>query len=170
MKKITIEAPEGKVIDEKILNEENRIVFIDKEKRLPESWEEYISSLNPEKKIGGVLENKYLLSSYADKGAAHKCSNSIPSSLECAFNTREERDAVYALSQLCQLRDVYNDGWKPNWENPDEPKFSIYFYSNTPTTSFSWSSQRVLHFKTKKLRDLFLENFKDLIEIAKPLL
>ena len=34
----------------------------------------------------------------------------------------------------------------------------------------TYRAQSVLHFKTKKLRDKFLENFRDLIEIAKPLL
>ena len=82
---------------------------------------------------------------------------------------RRYAEAMLALCQLIQLRDCYNEGWQPNWENISI-KYKIEFYSNEPVTRTGSSSHRILTFKTEKLRDKFLKNFKDLIEIAKPLL
>ena len=75
-----------------------------------------------------------------------------------------------ALAQLCQLRDRYNDGWKPNWEYKGEMKYCIEFFKERISKENYYSIRKVLCFKTPELRDEFLENFKDLIEIAKPLL
>ena len=85
------------------------------------------------------------------------------------FPTKEEAEACLALSQLCQWRDKYNEGWRPNWDESSD-KYVIYIYRNIiMSTEFSFASQ-VLTFKTEKIRDKFLEDFRDLIEIAKPLL
>lgn len=85
------------------------------------------------------------------------------------FPTKEEAEACLALSQLCQWRDKYNEGWRPDWERTSD-KYCILFNENRLSKcAFSFSSQ-VLSFKTEKIRDKFLEDFKDLIEIAKPLL
>ena len=86
-----------------------------------------------------------------------------------SFKTKEEAEACIALAQLCQLRDRYNDGWKPNW-NKETDKYTIIYSSDKIDTSFSVYSQRILSFKTVELRDKFLENFRGLIETAKPLL
>ena len=85
------------------------------------------------------------------------------------FPTKEEAEACLALAQLCQLRDRYNDGWKPNWIDGTE-KHSIYFYSDEIYSSYIYQTQKILTFKTRKLRDQVLENFRGLIETAKPLL
>lgn len=83
--------------------------------------------------------------------------------------SKEEAEAALALSQLCQLRDYYNDGWKPSWEE-DNYKYSIHIFNNNIEKISARSDQRLLSFKSKEIRDKFLENHIDLIEIAKPLL
>ena len=74
-----------------------------------------------------------------------------------------------ALAQLCQLRDVYNEGWKPDYKD-DNVKYLLYYWNDIITKSHTTGASNLLVFKTKELRDKFLENFEDLIWIARPLL
>lgn len=74
-----------------------------------------------------------------------------------------------ALRKLEILRDIYNDGWKADWENFQD-KYIILIDSNIIDTSAFHSNQRFLHFRTPELRDEFLRNFAGLIEEARELL
>ena len=86
------------------------------------------------------------------------------------FPNREEAEACLALAQLCQLRDRYNDGWKPDWKNEKELKYVIeIFWDNIVKREYE-CRYKVLAFKTEELRDEFLKNFRELIWIAKLLL
>jgi hypothetical protein len=89
------------------------------------------------------------------------------------FPTEAEAEACLALSQLCQLRDAYNGeplaNWC-NWNDSTQMKYVIFFNNNRIARASWYNSHNVLSFKTAELRDTFLENFKDLIEQAKPLL
>ena len=85
------------------------------------------------------------------------------------FPTKEEAEACIALAQLCQLRDRYNDGWKPNHRD-GSCKFYVYFHGDNITTNNSITVHRVLTFKTLELAHLFMLNFEALLKIAKPLL
>jgi hypothetical protein len=88
---------------------------------------------------------------------------------ENVFPTEEETKACLALSQLCQWRDKYNRGWKPDWESLED-KYCLYIHKNNINPSMYFHAQQVLSFRTEEIRDKFLEDFRDLIEIAKPLL
>jgi hypothetical protein len=85
------------------------------------------------------------------------------------FPSKEEAEASIALSQLCQWRDKYNEGWKANWYNYTN-KYCIYFYKNEADVNLYESRNTVLSFKSAEIRDKFLNDFKNLIEIAMPLL
>lgn len=89
---------------------------------------------------------------------------------KCTWPNKQYAEAALALCQLVQLRDCYNDGWMPDWTDRTSDKFAIYFNANKVETTVNGATQRVLAFETAKLRDKFLENFRNLIEIAKPLL
>ena len=123
---------------------------------LPQRWEDL-------KTINGFY--------VANLSSIYKAKNNIPSIESCrnVFPTKEEAEACLALSQLCQLRDKYNDGWKPDWTKYSR-KFTIFIYGDEANKGDVNGAKSVLAFKTKELRDKFLDNFKDLIEIAKPLL
>lgn len=86
------------------------------------------------------------------------------------FNIPTEiKDAQVAMEMLFLLREVYRDGWKPNWEDGNQ-KYVIFMHDNKiDKNSFQWTSQ-FLSFQTPEIRDEFLENFRDLIETAKPLM
>ena len=74
-----------------------------------------------------------------------------------------------ALRKLELLRDCYNGGWVADWSDGAE-KFNIEYDDNVATIDWSVAYSHFLNFKTAELRDLFLKNFRDIIEIAKPLL
>ena len=152
-KELKIQVPEGYEIDRENSTFE-KIVF--KIKELPKSWEDLMT-------VKG-----YCVSTYSK---IEDCSEEFYTYKENKnlFPTKEEAEACLALAQLCQLRDRYNDGWKPDWKK-DNDKYTIIYSSDKIDTSFSVYSQRILSFKTVELRDKFLENFRDLIETAKPLL
>lgn len=85
------------------------------------------------------------------------------------YPTQELADASEALRRLLFLRDYYNEGWQPDWKN-EEKKFSIEIYEGEFDTFESVECQRVFSFKTEEIRDKFLEEQRELLEIAKPLL
>lgn len=74
-----------------------------------------------------------------------------------------------ALKKLILLRDYYNEGWQPDWED-DEWKYFIEYYRGILSVERTCGNNRVLAFKSKEIRDKFLEEQKELLEIAKPLL
>jgi len=83
--------------------------------------------------------------------------------------TKEQAEASLAMSQLSQLMKVYNDWWTPDYED-SIIKYCIYYYDNSINYNNIISTNHFLIFETEKIRDLFLKNFRDLIEKAKPLL
>ena len=86
------------------------------------------------------------------------------------FATKEQAEASIAMAQLSQLMKVYNDGWEPDWENSSYSKFGIYYNENILKTCSLVNTQCFLSFKDEETAKLFLENFRELIEQAKPLL
>lgn len=152
-KEFKIQVPKGYEIDKEKSTFE-KIVF--KRKELPKSWEDLMT-------VKGYCVSTYSkIEDCSEEFYTYKENKNI-------FPTKEEAEACLALAQLCQLRDRYNDGWKPNWDDGGE-KHCVYFHDNEINSAYTYSSHRVLTFKTQELRDKFLENFKDLIETAKPLL
>jgi hypothetical protein len=124
-------------------------------KELPKSWEEL-------KEFNGfyVHEDSEILE--AD------CITAIMN--KNVFATKKQAEASIALAQLSQLMKVYNDGWVPDWNKEDEYKHCIEFELNMIVYSVSEITSRFLSFKDEETCKLFLENFADLIEKAKPLL
>ena len=150
-----IQVPEGYEIDRENSTFEN-IVFKKVEKELPKSWKD-------------LYEVKGWFVDFQSK-VVTSGSMRTADSVKNRFPTKEEAEACLALAQLCQLRDRYNEGWKPDWEENINEKYSIYFHNEKIYSDYSYNTRHVLSFKTYELRDKFLENFKDLIETAKPLL
>ena len=82
---------------------------------------------------------------------------------------KELAEAVKALLKLLFLRDYYNDGWQPDWKDNSD-KCCIVSRKGKITTVIYYFDFKVLHFKSIRIRDKFLEEQRELIEIAKPLL
>ena len=77
--------------------------------------------------------------------------------------------AFEALVKLIWLRDYYNEGWYPNYYD-NNYKYNIYVMQDRLGKDFAIEESRVLVFRSQKIRDKFLEEQKELLEIAKPLL
>ena len=160
-KEMKIQVPEGYEIDRENSTFEN-IVFKKVENELPKSWEDLYE-------VGGWFVDFH--SDVVTSGSMH-----TGDSVKNRFPTKEEAKACIALAQLCQLGDRYNDGWRPDWENRAQNKFIICIHPDNKIIFDKISanthaiSRHLLTFKTEELRNEFLENFRDLIETAKPLL
>ena len=156
---LTIEPINGKVID--LENSDlsvGKIVFKKKEKELPTKWEDL-------KKLKGYYVN--------DLSEIFNLRNANMTISKNLFPTKAEAEACLALSQLCQLRDAYNGeplaDWC-NWTNSNQKKYCIVIYKGEIYKDDCVNISNILSFKTEKLRYKFIENFKDLILTAKPLL
>jgi hypothetical protein len=124
-------------------------------KQLPKSWEEL-------KKIDG-----YSVSIFS-KIKCFKKTDCFESGKN-TFATKEQAEASIAMAQLSQLMKVYNDGRTENYKN-NSNTYCIYFFDDEVKIELFVHAQCFLSFKNKETAQLFLENFRDLIEQAKPLL
>lgn len=87
------------------------------------------------------------------------------------YTKKENVFCFEALRKLVILRDYYNEGWQPNWDD-DTVKHIIETCCNDEFViePSSTNYPRVLSFKSKKIRNRFFEEQKELLEIARPLL
>lgn len=136
-------------------------VLYKKEKELPKTWSEFC-------RINPIKNGEFFINNYSDIKEMNEgyrdCvidANLLPS--------KEYAKAMLALCKLIQLRDCYNDGWKPDWNN-GVTKYAIVYGSNKAEFVDVLHYNFILNFKTEDLRDAFYHNFKDLIEQAKLLL
>ena len=95
----------------------------------------------------------------------------LPDCLEVP--SEELVDATIALLKLLFLRDYYNEGWQPNLKNKEQRGISVILDSEG--NFFVWGVLKetetyALVFKDEKVAKRFIEEQKELLEIAKPLL
>ena len=123
-------------------------------KQLPKSWEEleYVQGYY-------VSPNSYV-SNY-DNIAANLSKNT--------FATKEQAEASIAMAQLSQLMKVYNDGWEADWSD-NKVKYGIFYDKGIAYVYKGNSVSCFLSFKDEEIAEIFFQNFKELIEQAKPLL
>lgn len=146
--KVEIEIPDGHEIDQ--------ITFKPIVKPLPKTWEELET-------VKGFYIDEYRdVEAYLGNPPSLHNKN--------IFATKEQAEASIALAQLSQLIRVYNNGWEPDWGDKTEKKHAIYFHFDLLQIATIYNSRNFLTFKTTKLAEHFLINFKELILIAKPLL
>jgi len=99
-----------------------------------------------------------------------KVGDIVNNELNCnVFPSKEEAEACLALSQLCQWRNKYNGDWVADWADGETKKYCIIQAVDIMVDTY-YKSRKVLSFKSAEIRDKFLEDFRELIEQAKPLL
>lgn len=146
--------PEGWEIDKV---EGNEIILKESKKELPKTWEECLKEIGRIEYIGSDSDIATLqLPSTNDN-----YKNSIPISLD---------EPMLALCQLLICREVYRQGWKPDWNDNSQHKYCIENLGNSIRSILYHSTHRILSFQSGEVRDEFLENFRDLIEEAKELI
>ena len=85
------------------------------------------------------------------------------------YPSQELADASEALRRLLFLRDYYNEGWQPDWAKATV-KYCIEVYGEDLSIIDFQFKLKPMAFKTREIRDKFLKEQKELLEIAKPLL
>lgn len=147
--------PQGWEIDKV---EGNKVILKESKKELPKTWEECITKV---KDLECIDSNGDIDEVDFNFGIIYDHVNDIPKGLG---------KPVLALMQLLVCREVYRQGWKPDWTNTNENKYCIINNFNKIETSINASISKVLSFQSEEVKDKFLENFKDLIKEAKELI
>ena len=88
--------------------------------------------------------------------------------LELFFGEYAEAAFYYGL--LGKLRDEYRQGWIPDWENETQQKWCIRFKKEAILINLCSHINYFLSFQSEEIAEQFLENFRELIEKAKPLM
>lgn len=86
------------------------------------------------------------------------------------YPSQELANAFEALRKLIFLRDYYNSNCKPDWNNSDKFKYCIEIYRGNLESMNYNTTYKIMFFKTPEIRDKFLEEQRELLEIAKLLL
>ena len=126
---------------------------------LPKTWEEFCSQFK--------IREEYCIntdSSIKEENDDYR----DPLYDRSVLPSKKAAEAHLALMQLHQLRDCYRQGWEPNWSDRKNKYCIIYngdsicnyiIYINIFTSTF-------LSFQSKEVAQLFLKNFRSLIEEA----
>lgn len=147
--------PQGWEIDEV---RGNKIILMESKKELPNTWEKCIAKI---KDLEYIDNNGDIDEADLNFGIVYNHVNDIPKGLG---------KPMLALMQLLVCREVYRQGWKPNWKDDNEIKYCIERVENCITKETYTLMATVLSFQSEEIRDEFLENFRDLIEEAKELI
>lgn len=156
-KELKIQIPEGQEIDWSESAKQEKIVF-KKIDNKPRSWEEYCSNLKEGFYFGLHGEKKYL-----------KYGNTDCESMKTFFLDPYDPKAFEALMQLMSLRQAWVGDWEPDWSD-DSTKWNIGNYLEAPCVYERGGISTPLSFPTKEMAEDFLNTFRDLLEIAKPLI
>ena len=92
-----------------------------------------------------------------------------PNEIDKNFINYSYYEAFEALKKLVILRDYYNEGWQPDW-NDNATKYSIEVEVGEIVGRNHYCNARIMSFKTNDVRNKFLEEQRELLEIAKPVL
>lgn len=148
-----LEIPEGFIIDqEQSCLEKNEIVL----KKIRPTWQDlkHVHGWEPGSPMSHTYPTKYNTSKFV-------------------FPHSSQANAVTALAQLLQWRLRVVKTWTPNWEHRSYSTnrvFVIRFLKDEPQVHSSLVVNHVLSFPSLNQADQFLQDHRELILQAKPLL
>ena len=163
-KELKIQIPDGYEIDKEKSTFE-KIVFKKKEDTKPKSWKEYYEQQIANKKHGYYIDDEdcSLVSVVWNELAdVNKWKNVLPS--------EELAEAFLAMMQLISLRQAWIGNWEPDWNDETRVKWNIICLQNQVCLCDTIIKSRVLSFPTKEMAGDFMDCFRVLLEIAKPLI
>lgn len=135
----------------------------EKQNELPKTWEEFCER-NP------ITPDEYWIETVCSRYCHSSCEVKRHKDMDKNICVPlQEAKAFTAFIQLRQLRKAYVKDWEPNW-NCDSIKFCIIVDTIGINVTDCYFCSRSLSFPTQELAKQFLNNFKDLLEVAKPLL
>jgi hypothetical protein len=85
------------------------------------------------------------------------------------FPTSEQAEASIYLAMLLQLRDIYREGWTPDWGDCNQIKHGLALEANQWRVTCWYYTAFPFSFPTSDRAELFKKNFGDYLEKVKPL-
>ena len=166
-KELTIKIPKGQEIDWEESAKQKKIIFKTIETSKPRSWKEYCEQQSANNKTGYFIDEIN-----CDLNEISWCECSMVNKWKNVLPSKELTEAFLAMMQLCSLRESWIGDWKPDWKNFEQPKASISYDRNSEliVLYFKDLASRPLSFPTYEMAEDFMVCFKDLLEIAKPLI
>jgi methionyl-tRNA formyltransferase len=139
--------------------------FSENELQLPKSWEEYC-------KINPRLDTNKEIFLLTDGHINHLSATAYYARKEFpgALPSKERAEQFLTLNKLLQIRDYYNQGWEPDWNNVKQEKYIIGYSHNKLFLDVNLSLSHIFAFKTREIRDTFFKNFKKDLEFIKEFL
>ena len=125
---------------------------------MPKSWEEFCENYEVDDTEYYFDEDGNIIEIF-DRGRFKEIDKTL-------FRTKEQAEAMLAFIQLIRLRDVYRQGWKPDW-NDGKPKYSIRNFSGVIAEETTQFCANPLSFQNEEIRNTYWKNFRNLIEQAK---
>ena len=161
-KELKITIPEGQEIDWQESAKQEKIVFKKKENTKPRSWEEYCKNFKGQYYY--IQDNRdNIATSFTPSGLISAYKNYVPS--------EELAEAFLAMMQLMSLRQAWIGDWIPDWNDINECKYCIRRLNSIDfIVNEHYNVHIALSFPTKEMALDFMNCFKDLLEIAKPLI
>lgn len=129
-------------------------------KKLPKTWEEFCKNY-PRKKDEAYFDmgsQICIFSQDYEYRTEDTDKNIMPS--------KQAAEAHLALMQLHQLRDVWREGWLPDWNDGDQNKYVIAYNKGEFEIWQYHTVSRFLAFQDEKRADEFKDCFIDLIKQA----
>ena len=165
-KELKIQIPDGYCIDESESTFE-KIVF----KRIrPRSWEEYVNNYIISGKEYYIGTNSTIYNMNPD------CIGSkfpVASGSKNWIPTKELAEAFLAMMQLMSLRKAWIGDCEPDW-NPKNPYDYKYCISSKGSSDFIIAAPSILSaplsFPSREMATDFMNCFKDLLNVARPLI
>ena len=155
-KELKIQIPDGYKIDKEKSTFE-KIVFKKKEDTKPRSWEEYLE-LNTGFDGAGINWN---CGGVQTTGLHHRGKAIVPTHLAQPF---------IAMMQLMSLRQAWIGDWKPDWSCGYSSNYCVVGVGDRFDVCILIKCRHALSFPTEEMAIDFINCFKDLLEIAKPLI
>ena len=155
-KELKIQIPEGYEIDKEKSTFE-KIVFKKKKNTKPRSWEEYLE-LNTGFDGAGIDWN---CGGVQTTGLHHRGKAIVPTHLAQPF---------IAMMQLMSLRQAWIGDWKPDWSCGYSSNYCVVGVGDRFDVCILSKCRYALSFPTIEMAKDFMDCFKGLLEIAKPLI
>ena len=154
-KSFKVQIPEGYEIDK----ENSTFEYIKYKKvksEYPKSWDEAF--------VGNNVSGYWVGSS----GEIRVANRTALRDDKNTFKYEEQAESALAYAQLTQLMALpcFNGDWKPNWTSSNnEKKYGISFYNNKYDIESTYTWHYFLAFQSEEKAKIFLELYKDLIDV-----
>lgn len=143
------------------IDDDNKIVLTKKQSQYPKTYEECC-------KIMGAKSDRHYCYTKKDKYEDYPHEVKLLDSLDYLRQLLICRDAYW---KIAGEQTGLGKPWKPQFENCSIPHYCIFInHIGEIYDDCFYGSRCLLAFPTEEMRDAFLENFKELIELCKELL